>query len=122
MAAKTSNITKVTRGNDVTIEFSITSTVSLVKARFVVKTSPKKDDAAAIIDKEVTTTLSSAGQITGAGPYLVSIIVTKNDTAACKAGLDYRYDLEVFDASNKATTPVGGALNLEQRVRIATGV
>lgn len=122
MASKTSNITKVTRGSDVTIEFSITSALPITQARFIVKTAPKKDDSAALIDKTVTTTLTSSGQITGAGPYLVAVILTQADTAACKAGVNYAYDLEVFDASDKATTPVGGTFILEQRVRIATGV
>lgn len=122
MASKTSNISKVTRGNDVTLKFTITSAVAITRARFIVKTAPKKDDSVALISKTVTTSLSSSGQITGSGPYVVSIYLSKSETAACKAALAYTWDLEVFDANDKATTPVGGSFTLEQRIRIATGV
>ena len=125
MASEIENITTLTRGNDVTLEFTVTSTEAIVRARFMVKKRYDDLDAAARIDKEVTTSLTADGQITGAGPYVIAIFLTQDDTAddaVIEADKAYKYDLEVFNADDEATTPMGGTITFRERVRLAVGV
>lgn len=121
--ARNFNIKTLTQGNDVVLRFNITTTVDLALALFTVKRKASNPDASIVIDKSVTTSETADGQITDATlpSAVVQIVLTKSDTAALLGGVDYVWDLEVFDADDKATTPVGGIINVAERVRTATG-
>lgn len=123
MASETKNIAGITRGNDVEIEFTITTSVAIVSARLMGKHQKPNADSAAVFDKLVTSTLTANGQITTPGPpsAIIKFIFSKTETQALVAGVPYEYDLEVFDGSSKATTPLGGTFTLVERVRIAVG-
>jgi hypothetical protein len=125
MPTKILDITTLTRGNDVTLKFTVKTTVDLTSAKFTIKRKFSNEDSAAAVAKLVTTSLTADGQITDVGGAddlaLVQIILSKTDTNAVQAKLDYVWDLEVFDATVKATTPVGGKIIMHERVRKATG-
>lgn len=123
MPTKSQEITTLTRGNDVTLKFTIATTVNIAAAKFWAKRKTTDGDGDAAVAKVVTSTLTSDGQITDttAPSVTIQIILSKNDTAAFVADLDYGWDLEVFDGSNKSTTPIGGIMRLAERQRTATG-
>jgi len=125
MPSKTVSIKKITRGNDLTLKFNVTTTVDLNAARFIAKKKTKDADGAAIVNKPVTTAATANGQISDIGGSddlaVVLIFLTQADTMQFKAAVEYVWDLEVFDAAGKATTPVGGNITFDERVRIATG-
>ncbi|MCI0391678.1 MAG: hypothetical protein MOB07_23280 [Acidobacteria bacterium] len=118
------NLRDLTRGNAVTLRFLIKTSVDLALARFVAKRS-RTDADNSVVSKVVTTTLSADGQITDPGgpdgQAEVKIFLTITDSMVFKAALDYVWDLEVFDGASKPTTPVGGLINFDDRVRTATG-
>src|SRR5262249_28411070 len=125
MASITFNLTNLTRGNDVTLKFNITTSVDLASARLVAKKKAKDLDTALVINKLITTSLSGDGQITDPGGAdklaVAQFFLTKAETATFLPDVDYQWDLEVFDAGGKSTTPAGGTITFEERVRIATG-
>jgi hypothetical protein len=125
MPTKVLDITTLTRGNDVVLKFTVKTTVDLASAKFTVKRSFLNADSVAAVAKVVTVNLTADGQITDVGGAddlaMVQIILAKADTAAIQADLDYVWDLEVFDATVKATTPVGGRIFMHERVRKLMG-
>jgi hypothetical protein len=123
---------EIVRGNDVTLVFSIQTTVALDVAKFTAKRSFSQDDGDAAALKVITTSLTSDGQITTAGPPTaeVKIVLAKGDTDNFIAPpnprqasqlFTYVWDLEVFDVSGNASTPIGGTIVAAERVRTATG-
>lgn len=122
------DITGLTRGNDATLTFTISTPLALATAKWVAKRATKilgvlTPTGSEIITKVVTTSLTGDGQITAAGPpnAEVKIILSKTNTALFSATSDYLWDLEVFDGTGKATTPIGGQVVINERVRTATG-
>lgn len=122
---------RLTRGNDVVLVFTIATSVAVSTAKFVVKRSAgtREQDFMPIGDevilKVVTGSVTSDGQITTAGPpsAVIRIVLSKTNTAAFSAGKDvfYFWDLEIFDGSGNAVTPLGGPLTAFERARTATG-
>ena len=131
MATRQSSITSITRGNDVVLVFNISTSVALATAKFTAKRYTFNTDNEAAVLKVVATAPSMDGQITapGPGPATVKIVLAKGDTdnfiAPPNPGqastFTYVWDLEVFDGSSNATTPIGGTLVVTERVRTATG-
>lgn len=125
MPTKVFNITTLTRGNDVVIKFPVRTAIDLALAKFTVKRKFSNEDSVAAVAKLVTTALTADGQITDVGGAddlaMVQIIMAKADTNAIQADLDYVWDLEVFDATSKSTTPIGGIIRMNERVRKLTG-
>lgn len=126
MPNKTVEITTLTRGTDVTLQFTITTSVDIVKAIWVAKrkVGPSGDgDAAAAGFKLVTSSLTADGQITDTTQptVVIKITLSKSETDNFFAGLDYIWDLEVFDSTNKSAIPVGGVIRLAERVRTGVG-
>jgi hypothetical protein len=126
MPTRQAEITTLTRGNDVTLQFTITTSVDIVKAFWVAKRriGPNGEtDTAAAAFKMVTSTLTADGQITDTTQptAVIKIILAKGDTDNFFADIDYSWDLEVFDATNKSATPVGGVIRLAERVRTGVG-
>lgn len=125
MASETENITLITRGNDITLKFNITTSRDLGSARLTIKRRIKDaDDAATTMNKVVTTTPGADGSLTnpgGGAPSVASFILLKTETDNFTAGREYPYDVEVFDEDDLATTPIGGTFIFEERVRIAVG-
>jgi hypothetical protein len=121
----------ITRGNDVTLVLSIATSVALATAKFTAKRSASAADNDAAALKVVTTSLTGDGQITTAGPptAVVKIVLDKTTTSNFIAPKDrfqidpltYVWDLEVFDGSGKATTPINGTIIATERVRTAIG-
>jgi hypothetical protein len=116
---------KITRGNDLSLKFTIATTRAITRARFVAKRKEADSDGFALFSKQVTTTLSADGQITQQGgsgaPALMTISLTKTETAAATADVDYICDLEVFDASNIGVTPFREVMRFTERVRTSLG-
>jgi hypothetical protein len=123
MPNKQVDITTLTRGTDVTLQFTITSSVDIVKAFWTAKRKVADADGAAAILKLVTSALTADGQITDTTQPTVVIKITlaKGDTDNFFADLDYAWDLEVFDSTNKSAIPVGGIIRLAERVRTGVG-
>jgi hypothetical protein len=123
-------ITDIVRGTDTTLVFNIATSVAIATAKFCAKRSIATADGSALL-KVVTTSLTSDGQITTAGPptAIIRIVLGKTDTLNFLAppipqqgvSFTYLWDLEVFDGSGKATTPIGGTIVAIERVRTATG-
>lgn len=125
-------LNQITRGNDVTLVFSITTSVALATAKFTAKRSIGEGDGDAAAFKVVSTTPNGDGEISIAGPptATVKIILDKNTTDNFVAPPNprrdvevytYEWDLEIFDGSGKATTPIFGSIVVNERVRTATG-
>ena len=128
MSTKTIDIPNLTRGNDVTLTFTVNSTIAIATAKFAARRTTKTPfgltpAGSEVASKVVATTLNADGQITTAGPptATIQIILSKNDTAAFTAGAQHLWDLEVFDSTGKATTPIGGTVVLADRARSAIG-
>lgn len=131
MPERQTNITSLTRGSDVTLIFTITTAVALATAKFIAKRALSEADGDAAAFKVVSTTPNADGEITAAGPptAIVKIILDKDTTDNFVAPpsprqvetFTYKWDLEVFDGSGKATTPAGGSIVVNERVRTATG-
>jgi hypothetical protein len=120
-----------TRGNDVTLAFQIATSVALATARFTAKRSFGNADNDAAATKITTVGSAPDGQITTAGPptAVVKIVLAKGDTDNFLAPpspsqadvFTYKWDLEVFDAAGNSTTPAGGGIVVNERVRTAIG-
>lgn len=125
MPTKIFDIRTLTRGNDVVLKFPVRTAIDLALAKFTVKRKFSNEDSVAAVAKLVTVNLTADGQITDVGGAddlaMVQIILAKADTAAIQADLDYVWDLEVFDATSKATMPIGGKIVMAERVRKLTG-
>ena len=125
MASETENLTGLTRGNDVTLKFTIATSRDLASARFIAKRKAKDLDAAAVVNKLITTSLTADGQITDAGGVddsaTAQFILTRNETDDFLAGKAYQWELEVSDEDGNFTTPKGGTITFQERVRIAVG-
>jgi hypothetical protein len=126
MPSKTIDIKTLTRGTDVTLQFTILTSVDITKAFWTAKRkigSSGDTDAVAAVLKQVTATLTADGQITDTTQpsVVIKIILAKGDTDNFFADLDYIWDLEVFDATNKSAIPVGGVIRLAERVRTGVG-
>jgi hypothetical protein len=117
-------LTGLTRGNDVGIEFTLTTPTPLSVARLVIKAKATDPDPG-VVNKIVTPTPSADGQIIDSGQVngvaVVLFTLAKTLTDDFVAGQRYVWDLEVFDVSNNASTPLGGTIEFTQRVRTAVG-
>ena len=94
------------------------------KAYFLLKTDAKTvDDASATINLAITTTLTSAGQITNAGSSgtgSITFTPTNSDTANLNPGQSYDYGIKVIlDNGAVAHTEIG-TLVAKQGVVTAT--
>jgi hypothetical protein len=119
-------ITGLTRGNDVGLKFTIKTPTALSVARLVIKANKNPlDPDPGIVNKTVTLTPSSDGQIIDSGLVngiaIILFTLAKTVTDDFTAGQKYFWDIEVFDVSNNANTPRGGTIQFEQRVRTAVG-
>src|SRR5262245_21892276 len=119
---------KITRGNDKSLKFTVATSRAIARARFTAKRriGPDGDaDSSALFSKQVTTDLTSDGQITQAGgggnPSLMTILLTKTETANAVADAEYICDLEVFDAGNIGVTPFREVMLFNERVRLTLG-
>jgi hypothetical protein len=123
MPNKQVDITTLTRGSDVTLQFTISTSVDITKAFWTAKRKTQDSDAAAAVLKLVTSTLTADGQITDTTQptVVIKIVLAKEDTDNFFADIDYVWDLEVFDATNKSSIPVGGIIRLAERVRTGVG-
>jgi hypothetical protein len=127
MASTKTDITgRITRGNDADLKFTITTSRPIVRAQLIIKRQAKDQDGAAIINKQVTAATGNPnGQIIAEGgsgaPAVIRFRLTKTETNNFVAAIDYQYDMEGFDSTSIATTPVGGVFRLEERVRTAIG-
>src|SRR5262245_16885369 len=110
----------LTRGNDVGIKFTLTTPTPLSVGRLVIKAKTSDADPG-VVSKIVTPTPSADGQIIDSGMVngvaIVLFTISKTQTDDFTAGQKYVWDLEVFDESNNATTPLGGTVVFTQRVR-----
>jgi predicted RecA/RadA family phage recombinase len=117
-------LTGLTRGNDVGLKFTITTPTALSLARLVIKAKVGDADPG-VITKIVTPTPGVDGQIIDpglvSGAAVVLFVLAKTDTDNFVAGQKYVWDVEVFDVSNNASTPVGGTIQFVERVRTAVG-
>jgi len=117
-------LTGLTRGNDVGLKFTLTTPTPLSVARLVIKANIGDPDPG-VVSKIVTATPSADGQIIDSGLVngiaIVLFTLSKTQTDDFTAGQKYRWDVEVFDVSNNASTPRGGTIEFTQRVRTAVG-
>lgn len=101
---------------------------SATDAWLTIKEHPDDSDAAAIIQKAITTTnADGTGQITDAGsgsPWLVTLRfdLTSADTALLTPGRRYHYDIQVKtdDATLNIYTPEKGQIKTVQGVTTTT--
>jgi|SRR5262245_13729228 len=118
-------ITGIFRGNDLGLKFTITTSRAIPRARFTAKRKPEDSDAGALFSKQITTTLSADGQITQQGgsgsPAIMTFTFTKTETANALADVEYKFDLEVFDASNVSTMVFSDVIIFGPRVRTSLG-
>src|SRR5262245_35443096 len=114
----------LTRGNDVGIKFTLKTPTALSVARLVIKAAITDPDPG-LASKIVTATPSADGQIIDSGMVngtaIVLFTLAKTLTDGFTAGQKYVWDLEVFDVSSNASTPLGGTVEFTQRVRTAVG-
>jgi hypothetical protein len=125
------SITDIVRGTDTTLVFNILTDVALATAKFTAKRSVSNADNDAAALKVVTVSSTPDGQITGSGPpaAIIKIALAKVDTDNFLAApspsqipqFAYPWDLEVFDEDGNSTTPVGGTIVVNERVRTAVG-
>jgi hypothetical protein len=117
-------LTGLTRGNDVGIKFTLTTPTPLSVARLVIKAKVTDADPG-VVSKIVTPTPSADGQIIDSGMVngvaVVLFTLAKTNTDDFVADQKYVWDVEVFDESSNASTPVGGTIVFTQRVRTAVG-
>jgi hypothetical protein len=118
----------LTRGSDIGLRFTIKTPSGLSAAKLVIKAviNPVPDpDIDALINKTVTPTPSSDGQIIDPGAVngiaIVMFMLAKGDTQDFTADQKYFWDIEVFDVTNNASTPRRGTIQFTQRVRTAIG-
>jgi hypothetical protein len=123
MPNSTFDIKTLTRGTDITLQFSITSSVAITKAFWTAKRKAEDIDGTAAALKLVTTIATADGQITATGPSVATILIVLDKTATDTflADLDYEWDLEVFDANNKSAMPIGGIIRFAERQRRGIG-
>jgi len=117
-------LTGLTRGNDFGIKFTLTTPTPLSVARLVIKAKFTDADPG-VVSKIVTPTPSGDGQIIDSGMVngvaVVLFTLAKTVTDDFVAGQKYFWDVEVFDESSNASTPVRGTIVFTQRVRTAVG-
>src|SRR5262245_45293974 len=108
------------RGNDLSLKFTITTSRAIPRARFTAKRLVGDLDSGALFSKQITTILSGDGQITQQGgsgsPAIMTFTFTKTETAAALADVEYKCDLELFDASNVSTTCFSDIMIFSPRV------
>lgn len=118
-------ITDIFRGNDLSLKFTITTSRAIPRARFSAKRKVSDDDSLALFSKQITTTLSADGQITAQGgsgaPAIMTFTFTKTETAQALADVEYKFDLEVFDASNISSICLSDIMIFGPRVRTSLG-
>jgi predicted RecA/RadA family phage recombinase len=115
----------VTRGNDIGFRFTIKTPTALSAAKLAVKADLDDPDGSAVVNKTVTPTPSSDGQIIDPGTVngiaIVMFVLAKTETEDFTAGQKYFWDIEVFDVTNNSSTPRDGTIQFKQRVRTAIG-
>jgi hypothetical protein len=126
MIAKNVTLKGYVIGDDTEIAFQLTdwpAGVLLSKAYFTMKKSLKDSDASAIIQREITPTLTAEGKITANGASGTAegyFLIRHQDTewANVKAGLDYQFDIQPITDQATVQTPVIGTISF---VKGATG-
>lgn len=117
-------LTGLTRGNDLGLKFTLKTPTALSVARLVIKANVNDPDPG-VVSKIVTSTPSADGQILDPGLVngvaIVLFTLAKTVTDDFTADQKYVWDVEVFDVSSNADTPVGGTIQFRQRVRTAVG-
>lgn len=110
-------IDNVVAGDDIQITRTITSVPSgetLTDAWFTVKEHPDDTDAAAIIDKQITSVdVPGTGQITDTGADETGAVrfdLTDADTALLVPGRDYYWDIQVKTSAAAIYTPTAGKI------------
>jgi hypothetical protein len=106
----------------------VTPTDPLVKAWLTIKTNPHVLDAAATIQKVITTTLVAGtghivldgGPTTGNGMASMFFNLRAVDTALIGSTVRYYFDIQVKTASGKISTPDEGTIRLTAGVTDAT--
>src|SRR5262245_13966407 len=97
---------------------------SLARAWFTVKSSPNDTDAAAIFQKEITTSLTAAGRIDvpgGGSPIQNAHMffnIPSSDTLKLEADIYYFYDVKALSSGNaKKVLESGRLIAVEQITR-----
>ena len=121
MQAKIVHLKDYTIGDDQPVDFTFTSWPSpqvLSKAYFTIKESLDDADADALIQKEITSTASSQGQITttgsSGGTAIGYFIITKDDYGDIVPGRDYYFDIQPINDSGSLYTPIAGWITFKQ--------
>jgi len=108
---------EITAGDD----FDIIRTVTNIPSGQTVSSATLtivryEGDSSAVIEKEITSTLNSAGQITDTGADTTGsfyFILTSVDTSLLKPGNTYYYDIEIITNASKKYTAETGTINVK---------
>lgn len=90
--------------------------VTISKAWLTIKSREKDTDAQALIQKDITTSLTAKGQITDAstsdGQIAMVFEIAKEDSAqaAIKVNVDYPFDIQVLRSTGQPHTLVKGTV------------
>ena len=97
---------------------------TVATAYLTIKKSEKQSDAAAIVQKPITITQTSNGQITDAlsngGSIAMFFDLSKTDTAKFKAGVEYVYDIQIVLSGGEVHTMEVGTITWINGVTAAT--
>jgi hypothetical protein len=119
MIAKNVTLKGYVIGDDTEIAFELTdwpAGVLLAKAYFTVKKSLRDLDAAAIIQRSITTTISAQGKITATGVTGTAegyFMIRHQDTewANVEPNLDYFFDIQPITDQTTNQTPIVGTIS-----------
>ena len=123
---KIQHFTGYAMGDDLPIDFTLTSWPAgqtLSKAYLTLKTATSDADAAAVVQKSITITATTSGQITAdgsSGTATGRIIITKSDYGEVLPDVNYAYDIQVINNSGSVYTPFVGNMSFLADVTDAT--
>lgn len=122
-----SELRNITVGDSFQIVRNITSGIpsgeTVVKAWFTIKASARDSDAAAKLQKIITETSNTDGQITGnvaGSSATLQFNVGPSDWSLLRAGRTYRYDIQVKTSGGGIYTPEDGTFLAKPEITQAT--
>lgn len=126
MTALNNNLRPIVRGDTRKIQRTFTGLPSgetIAKAWLTVKTTPSASDPG-LFQVEITTTLTSAGQITDAtstdGQIGMYFIISGTNSTLATGGAEYLYDIQVKTSTNTIHTLVMGTVTFYDGVTAAS--